>query len=111
MADLLPHTLFLPLLQALGCRKHSGAACTEVLSDGYSMECMYGSLQAYAAARMAESVLLGLDGSDDIWECAYVESDVTKLPYFASKVTCTACLALCMCLARNSRVAVVSDVS
>lgn len=41
---------------------------------------------AYAAARMAESVLLGLDGNDDIWECAYVDSSVTKLPYFASKV-------------------------
>ena len=35
---------------------------------------------------MAESVLLGLDGNDDIWECAYVDSSVTKLPYFASKV-------------------------
>ncbi|KAL3148283.1 hypothetical protein ABBQ38_013749 [Trebouxia sp. C0009 RCD-2024] len=41
---------------------------------------------AYAAARMAESVLLGLDGKDDIYECAYVESSVTKLPFFASKV-------------------------
>ncbi len=44
-------------------------------------------MQAYAAARMAESVLLGLDGNDDIWECAYVESSVTKLPFFASKVS------------------------
>ena len=35
---------------------------------------------------MAESVLLGLDGNDDIWECAYVDSSVTKLPFFASKV-------------------------
>lgn len=35
---------------------------------------------------MAESVLLGLDGNDDIFECAYVESSVTKLPFFASKV-------------------------
>lgn len=43
-------------------------------------------MQAYAAARMAESVLLGLDGKDDIYECAYVESSVTKLPFFASKV-------------------------
>lgn len=47
-----------------------------------SLECM----QAYAAARMAESVLLGLDGNDDIYECAYVDSSVTKLPFFASKV-------------------------
>jgi len=48
-------------------------------------------VQAYAAARMAESVLLGLDGNDDIWECAYVESSVTKLPYFASKVCSLQC--------------------
>jgi len=41
---------------------------------------------AYAAARMAESVLLGLDGGQDIYECAFVESSVTKLPFFASKV-------------------------
>ena len=43
-------------------------------------------LQAYAAARMAESCLLGLEGENDIYECAYVESNVTKLPFFASKV-------------------------
>ncbi|KAK9818324.1 hypothetical protein WJX72_010603 [[Myrmecia] bisecta] len=41
---------------------------------------------AYAAARMAESVLLGLEGNADVYECAYVESDVTELPYFATKV-------------------------
>ena len=51
-------------------------------------------VQAYAAARMAESVLLGLDGSDDIYECAYVDSSVTKLPFFASKV-CTGPLPCC----------------
>lgn len=43
-------------------------------------------LQAYAAARMAESVLRGLAGEDGVYECAYVESDVTELPFFASKV-------------------------
>jgi malate dehydrogenase len=41
---------------------------------------------AYAAARMAESCLLGLEGEADIYECAYVESNVTRVPYFASKV-------------------------
>ena len=41
---------------------------------------------AYAAARMAESVLRGLDGEDGVYECAYVASTVTELPYFASKV-------------------------
>lgn len=41
---------------------------------------------AYAAARMSESVLRGLDGESDVYECAYVASTVTELPYFASKV-------------------------
>ena len=42
--------------------------------------------QAYAAARFAESVLRGLEGEPDVYEAAYVESKVTELPYFASKV-------------------------
>jgi len=42
---------------------------------------------AYAAARMAESCLLGLQGEPDIYECAFVQSDlVPELDYFASKV-------------------------
>jgi len=40
---------------------------------------------AYAGARMAKSVLAGLMGRRRV-ECAYVMSDVTDLPYFASKV-------------------------
>ena len=44
------------------------------------------AVQAYAAARMAESVLRGLAGEDGIYECAFVQSDVTELPFFASKV-------------------------
>ena len=44
-------------------------------------------LQAYAAARMAESVLRGLDGEQGVFEAAYVESNVVPgLTYFASKV-------------------------
>lgn len=43
-------------------------------------------VQAYAAARMAESVLRGLAGESGIYECAYVASNITELPYFASKV-------------------------
>ncbi len=35
---------------------------------------------------MAESVLAGLSGEGNVYECAYVESSVTELPYFASKV-------------------------
>ena len=56
------------------------------------------AFQAYAAARMAESCLLGLAGNQDIWECAYVESNVTKLPYFASKVCAAAiCWLMLLC--------------
>merc|ERR1719454_2381689 len=41
---------------------------------------------AYAGARLGKTVLRGLAGVDTT-ECAYVESTVTELPYFASKVT------------------------
>jgi hypothetical protein len=34
---------------------------------------------AYAAARMAESILLGLNGEPNIYECAFVASDVSGL--------------------------------
>ena len=44
-------------------------------------------MQAYAAARMAESCLMGLQGEPDIYECAFVQSDlVPELDFFASKV-------------------------
>ena len=35
---------------------------------------------AYAAARMAESTLLGLSGEPNVFECAYVESRVSDVP-------------------------------
>merc|ERR1712019_329962 len=41
---------------------------------------------AYAGARLGNAVLSGLAGVE-VTECAYVESNVTELPYFASKVT------------------------
>ncbi|GLC38629.1 hypothetical protein PLESTB_000454100 [Pleodorina starrii] len=42
---------------------------------------------AYAAARMAESTLLGLNGEPNIYECAFVQSEVVAdVPFFASKV-------------------------
>ncbi len=57
-------------------------------ASGIEMKLMRQSgLQAYAAARMAESCLLGLQGKDNIYECAYVESSlIPELSYFASKV-------------------------
>merc|ERR1712136_152919 len=41
---------------------------------------------AYSGARFGSAVLSGLAGTPTT-ECAYVASDVTELPYFASKVT------------------------
>ncbi|KAI4343882.1 hypothetical protein L6164_011179 [Bauhinia variegata] len=41
---------------------------------------------AYAAARFVESSLRALDGDGDVYECSYVQSDLTELPFFASRV-------------------------
>ncbi|CAK0793466.1 unnamed protein product [Prorocentrum cordatum] len=41
---------------------------------------------AFAGARLGRAVLSGLAGTP-VTECAYVESTITDLPYFASKVT------------------------
>jgi malate dehydrogenase len=40
---------------------------------------------AYAAALFADAVLRGLNGATAT-ECAYVESTVTDVPFFATKV-------------------------
>jgi malate dehydrogenase len=40
---------------------------------------------AYAAALFGDAVLRGLNGATAT-ECAYVESDVTDVPFFATKV-------------------------
>ncbi|EPS61366.1 hypothetical protein M569_13431, partial [Genlisea aurea] len=42
---------------------------------------------AYAAARFVESSLRALDGDSDVYECAFVESElVADLPFFASRI-------------------------
>ncbi|CAO2836217.1 unnamed protein product [Amaranthus hypochondriacus] len=41
---------------------------------------------AYAGALFADACLKGLNGVPDVVECSYVESNVTELPFFASKV-------------------------
>jgi malate dehydrogenase len=42
---------------------------------------------AYAAARFLEASLRGLDGHDDVYECAYLQSQVVpELPFFACRV-------------------------
>lgn len=41
---------------------------------------------AYGAARFVESSLRALDGDGDVYECAFVQSDLMELPFFASRV-------------------------
>ncbi|XP_057865310.2 malate dehydrogenase, chloroplastic isoform X2 [Cryptomeria japonica] len=41
---------------------------------------------AYAAARFIESSLRALDGDPDVFDCSYVQSELTELPFFASRV-------------------------
>lgn len=41
---------------------------------------------AYASARFVESSLRALDGDTDVFECTYVQSELTELPFFASRV-------------------------
>lgn len=41
---------------------------------------------AYAAARFVESSLRALDGDSDVYECSFVQSDLTDLPFFASRI-------------------------
>ncbi|XP_049934462.1 malate dehydrogenase, chloroplastic-like [Nymphaea colorata] len=41
---------------------------------------------AYAAARFVESSLRALDGDSDVYECSYVQSELSELPFFASRV-------------------------
>lgn len=46
---------------------------------------------AYAAAKFADACLRGLRGDAGIVECSYVASQVTELPFFASKVRLGRC--------------------
>ena len=50
----------------------------------------HGSLaslsMAYAGALFADAALRGLNGVQDVVECTYVESSVTDVPFFSSKV-------------------------
>jgi len=41
---------------------------------------------AYAAARFVESSLRALAGDPDVYECTFVQSEITDLPFFASRV-------------------------
>merc|ERR1712088_647912 len=41
---------------------------------------------AYAAARFTDSLIKAMDGQEGVIECAYVASNVTESPYFATPV-------------------------
>lgn len=41
---------------------------------------------AYAAARFVESSLRALDGDSDVYECSFIQSDLTEVPFFASRI-------------------------
>ena len=41
---------------------------------------------AYAGALFADACLRGLNGEVNVVECSFVESTVTDLPFFASRV-------------------------
>lgn len=43
-------------------------------------------LHSYAGAVFADACLKGLNGVPDIVECSYVQSTITDIPFFASKV-------------------------
>ncbi|RDY02944.1 hypothetical protein CR513_13532, partial [Mucuna pruriens] len=48
-------------------------------------------VQAYAAVKFADACLHALRGDADVIQCAYVASQVTELPFFASKVRLGRC--------------------
>lgn len=41
---------------------------------------------SYAGALFADACLKGLNGVPDVVECSFVQSSITELPFFASKV-------------------------
>lgn len=42
---------------------------------------------SYAGALFADACLKGLNGVPDVVECSFVQSSITELPFFASKVS------------------------
>merc|ERR1719265_2170526 len=68
-----------------GIDKHVQDAGTDVVNAKAGKGSATLSM-AYAGAKLGKAVLAGLAGTPT-QECAYVQSDVAGLPYFASKVT------------------------
>jgi hypothetical protein len=66
-----------------------------VLSMNMCYFCWF--VQAYAAARFAESCIRALDGDSDVYECAYVQSEVRTtgiLTCPSMQLNCVKCLTL-----------------
>lgn len=51
---------------------------------------------AAAAAEFADACMRGMQGEPGVVACAYVESSITELPFFASK--CVSCVMSTMCV-------------
>lgn len=61
-------------------RKQTLRAATPTLQGSATLS------MAYAGALFADACLRGLNGESNIFDYTYVESEVTEVPYFASKV-------------------------
>ena len=61
------------------CRQYLKSA-TPILQGSATLS------MAYAGALFADACLRGLNGESNIFDYTYVESEVTEVPYFASKV-------------------------
>ena len=77
------HSQFPETFPALSKRRTRDGAC--VSSDAQAGKGSATLSMAFAAAKFAESCLLALQGQSVI-ECAYVESHLTELTFFASQV-------------------------
>merc|ERR1719162_308347 len=78
------HAAKIPEAQIPNLDKHVQDAGTDVVNAKAGKGSATLSM-AYAGARLGRSVLAGLNGRRRV-ECAYVNSDITELPYFASQV-------------------------
>merc|ERR1712176_513050 len=78
------HAALIPKHQIPALDKHVQDAGTDVVNAKNGKGSATLSM-AYAGARLGKAILAGLMGKKRT-ECSYVKSDITELPYFASKV-------------------------
>ena len=73
----------------LCCASCNVSAPRVFIQSTYIYGCLQGSAtlsMAYAGALFADSCLRGLNGDSNVFDYSYVESDVTDVPYFSSRV-------------------------